>query len=81
MKCLLVVMLCFVFLMVGVSAPVIAGGDQVQNQERGEKDNPNDNGKRKRECFRLCIDCESPIGLNCPLCPECGCPQPPCGED
>ena len=81
MNRLLVVMLCLVFVMVGVSAPVIAGGDQNQNKERGEKDNPNDNGERNRECSRLCIDCEAPIGLDCPVCPFCGCPQPPCGED
>jgi hypothetical protein len=81
MNRLLVVMLCLVFLTVGVSAPVIAGGDQIQNKERGEKDNPNDNGERNRECSRLCIDCEAPIGLDCPVCPFCGCPQPPCGDD
>ena len=76
MKRLMVVILCLAFLVFGVSAAVIAGGDQNQNQERGEKDNPNDNGERSRECTRLCIDCEAPIGLDCPFCPECGCPQP-----
>lgn len=81
MKRLLAVMLCLVLLTVGVTAPVIAGGDQVQNKERGEKENPNDNGERTRECSRLCIDCGAPVGLDCPLCPECGGPQPPCGED
>ena len=40
-----------------------------------------DNGERSRECKRLCIDCEAPIGPDCPVCPNCGCPQPPCGED
>jgi hypothetical protein len=73
---LLVVLLCLGFMMVGVSAPVIAGGDQVQNKERGEKDNPNDNGERTRNCSRLCIDCGAPISCDYPICPECGCPQP-----
>ena len=59
----------------------IAGGDQNQNQEQGEKVPPNEFGERDRECIRLCIDCETPIGPNCPVCPECGCPQPPCEED
>ena len=76
MKRLVAVMLCLVFLVFAVSAPVIAGGDQNQNREQGEKENPNDNGERNRECSRLCIDCETPIDLDCPICPECGCPQP-----
>ena len=75
-QALMVVMLCLVFLVFGVSAPGIAGGDQNQNRERGEKENPNDNGERNRECNRFCIDCEAPIDLDCLLCPECGCPQP-----
>ena len=80
MKRLMVLVLCLLLLVFGVSAAVIAGGGQVQNHERGEKDNPNENGERTRKITRNCIDCEAPIGLNCPECPECGCPQPPCGD-
>jgi len=57
-------------------ADFVGRGDQNQNREQGEKENPNDNGERKRECSRLCIDCEAPIDRDCPICPECGCPQP-----
>ncbi len=80
MKRLMVALLCLAFLVFAGSVPVLGGGDQNQNQnenrEQGEKDNPNDNGERKRECSRLCIDCGAPIDLDCPLCPECGSPQP-----